>query len=51
MAKAPFTFVELFAGIGGFRVALEALGGRCEFACEIEAQVCKCIQKSLSSSK
>ncbi|KAJ3096929.1 hypothetical protein HK100_005468 [Physocladia obscura] len=30
-----FRFVELFAGIGGFRVALDALGGQCVFASEI----------------
>src|ERR1039457_4510467 len=32
--SSPFTFVELFAGIGAFRSALEKLGGRCRFSCE-----------------
>ena len=32
-----FTFMELFSGIGGFGLALEALGGQCMFASEINA--------------
>jgi len=32
-----FTFVDLFAGIGGFRIGMESLGGKCIGSCEIDA--------------
>ena len=43
---ARFTFAELFAGIGGFRVGLEAAGGKCVFACEY----CKFAQSTYRSN-
>lgn len=40
-----FRYIELFAGIGGFRQALDRLGGKCVFASEID----KYAQKSYTA--
>ena len=43
---SQFTFIDLFAGIGGFRLAMEKLGGRCVFSSEFDKQA----QKTYSSN-
>ena len=39
--KPKFTFVDLFAGIGGFRLAFQNLGGQCVYSSEWDAQAQK----------
>ncbi len=41
-----FTFIDLFAGIGGFRIALEKLGGQCLGYSEIDKQAIKVYQQN-----
>lgn len=41
----PFKFIDLFAGIGGLRIALENAGGRCVFSSEWDAHCQKTYQK------
>lgn len=36
-----FTFIDLFAGIGGFRMAFQNLGGECAFSSEWDEQARK----------
>lgn len=36
-----FRFIDLFAGIGGIRLGFEAVGGRCVFSSELDADACK----------
>ncbi len=34
--KEKYTFIDLFAGIGGFRLAMEKHGLKCVFSSEID---------------
>lgn len=39
-------FIDLFAGIGGFRLALESFGAECVFSCEINKNSCLTYEKN-----
>lgn len=41
VTNPKFTFIDLFAGIGGFRIALQSLGGKCVFSSEWDANAQK----------
>lgn len=44
-----FTFIDLFAGMGGFRLALESLGAKCIFTSEWEKSVSKVYKDNFKS--
>ena len=41
-----FTFIDLFAGIGGFRLAFQNLGGKCVFSSEIDPYAQKTYERN-----
>ena len=48
--KPNFRFIDLFAGIGGFRIAMQELGGRCVFSSEWDSSAKKTLGNSVSLS-
>ena len=45
---AAFTFIDLFAGIGGLRRGFETIGGKCSFTCEWDRYSQKTYQHNFS---
>lgn len=45
-----FTFVDLFAGIGGFAAALEGMGGRCVYSVEIDPKAAAVYERNWGHS-
>ena len=42
----PLRFIDLFAGLGGFHLALKSLGHECVFACEIDQDLASLYEKN-----
>ena len=45
---SSFTYAEFFAGIGGFRLGLDAIGGKCVYANEIDPYACSVYRRNFS---
>lgn len=41
MKETKFSYIDLFAGIGGFRQAMDSIGGECVFSSEIDKFACQ----------
>lgn len=48
--KPKFTFIDLFAGIGGFRIAMQNLGGKCVFTSEWDQSAQKTYQANFGET-
>ncbi len=44
--KNTLRFIDLFAGIGGFRIALESVGAKCVFSSEIDKGACETYERN-----
>ena len=50
MNKKKFTFVDLFSGVGGFRIPLEKLGGTCVAYSEIDKNAIEVYKNNFKTS-
>ena len=45
-----FSYIDLFAGIGGFRLAFDSLGGECVFSAEIDSHACEMYEANFGTN-
>ena len=50
MKNQKFTFIDLFSGVGGFRIPLEQLGGKCVAYSEIDKQAIKVYENNFDTN-
>ena len=50
MPNKKFKFIDLFAGIGGFHIAMHRLGGECVFASEMDSDARKTYQHNFEKT-
>ena len=49
MTNKEYTFIDLFAGLGGFHLALQQLGCKCVFASELKEDLRKLVNDELDN--
>ena len=45
-----FKFIDLFCGLGGFRIAMEKIGGQCIFSSDNNIEVCKVYEENFGDN-
>ena len=48
--KQQYTFIDLFAGLGGFHIAMQELGCKCVFASELKDDLRKLYEENYRHS-
>lgn len=49
--KQQYTFIDLFAGLGGFHIAMQELGCKCVFASELKDDLRKLYEENYPGTR